>query len=143
MRFCMSSGEVAEPVLDALFLRLPGAAYVHDPVSPRLVQLSQGWPRLHLSLSQSALTARVPARSTYFLCLQGPQDNGTRLRLRTTRNWGSGGDCPALDEVVEGGVGGMVAQGLDDGGSGVRAVKSDEGVRRCARRCARWTKCRS
>jgi hypothetical protein len=42
MRFCMSSGEVAVPALAALFLRLPGVAYVHDPASPRLVQLSQG-----------------------------------------------------------------------------------------------------
>lgn len=43
---------MAEPVLDALFLRLPGVAYVHDGVSPRLVQLSHGWPRLHLSLDK-------------------------------------------------------------------------------------------
>jgi hypothetical protein len=42
MRFCMSSGEVAVPALAALFLRVLGVAYVHDPVSPRLVQLSQG-----------------------------------------------------------------------------------------------------
>jgi hypothetical protein len=28
--------------------------------------------------------------------------------LRTTLNCGSGGECPALDEVVEGGVGGML-----------------------------------
>lgn len=54
MRFCISSGEVAEPVLEALFLRLPGVAYVHDPASPRLVQLSHGWPRLHFSLRESA-----------------------------------------------------------------------------------------
>lgn len=51
MRFCMSSGDVAEPALDALFLRLPGVAYVHEAVSPRLVQLSQGWPRLHFNLA--------------------------------------------------------------------------------------------
>jgi hypothetical protein len=89
----MSSGVVAEPVLAELFLRLPGAAYVHDAVSPRLVQLSQGWPRLHFS----------------FRCLHAPQDKGTRFRLRTTLNCGSGGECPALEEVVEGGVGGMVA----------------------------------
>jgi hypothetical protein len=50
MRFCMSSGDVAELALAVLFLRLPGEAYVHDAVSPRLVQLSQGWPRLHFSL---------------------------------------------------------------------------------------------
>lgn len=33
-----------------------------------------------------------------------------RFLFRTTLNWGSGGDCPALDEVVEGGVfcGGML-----------------------------------
>lgn len=92
MRFCMSSGEVAVPALAALFLRLPGVAYVHDPVSPRLVQLSQGWPRLHFS----------------FLCLHGPHDKGTRFLFRTTRNCGSGGDCPALDDVVDGGVGGML-----------------------------------
>jgi hypothetical protein len=40
----------------------------------------------------------------YFLCLQGPHDRGMRFLLRTTLNWGSGGDCPALEEVVEGGV---------------------------------------
>lgn len=108
MRFCMSSGEAAGPLLEALFLRLPGEAYVHDGASPRLVQLSQGWPRLHLS----------------FLCLHGPQDSGTRLRFRTTRNWGSGGDCPALDDVVDGGVGGMVALELDHGAIGFRPVKS-------------------
>lgn len=50
MRFCMSSGEAFEPVLEELFLRLPGVAYVHEPVSPRLTQLSHGWPRLHFSL---------------------------------------------------------------------------------------------
>jgi hypothetical protein len=44
----------------------------------------------------------------YFRCLQGPQDKGTRFRLRTTLNWASGGDWPALDDVVDGGVGGMV-----------------------------------
>ena len=92
MRFCMSSGDVAEPALDALFLRLPGVAYVHEAVSPRLVQLSQGWPRLHFN----------------FLCLQGAQDRGTRFRFRTTLNWASGGEWPALDDVVDGGVGGMV-----------------------------------
>lgn len=46
--------------------------------------------------------------TTYFLCLHGPQDKGTRFLLRTTRNCGSGGDCPALDEFVDGGVGGML-----------------------------------
>jgi len=92
MRFCMSSGEVVVPELAALFLRLPGVAYEHDSVSPRFVQLSHGWPRLHLS----------------FLCLHGPQDKGTRFLLRTTLNWGSGGDCPALEDVVDGGVGGIV-----------------------------------
>ena len=55
MRFCMSSGVDAEPALEELFLRLPGVAYVHDAVSPRLVQLSQGWPRLHFSLRASAV----------------------------------------------------------------------------------------
>ena len=50
MRFCMSSGEDAEPAEARFFLRLPGVAYVHDDESPRLVQLSQGWPRLHFSL---------------------------------------------------------------------------------------------
>lgn len=59
MRFCMSSGEVAVPALAALFLRLPGVAYVHDPVSPRLVQLSQGCPRLHFSLLLSELGCQV------------------------------------------------------------------------------------
>lgn len=76
------------PALTAFFLRLPGEAYVHDAVSPRFVQLSQGCARLHFS----------------FLCRQGPHDRGMRFLLRTTLNWGSGGDCPALEEVVEGGV---------------------------------------
>lgn len=48
----------------------------------------------------------------YFLCLQGPQDSGTRFRLRTTLNCGSGGDWPALEDVVDGGVGGMVTAAL-------------------------------
>jgi hypothetical protein len=91
MRFCMSSGEALEPVLEELFLRLPGEAYVHDPMSPRLMQLSHGCPRLHLS----------------FRCLHGPHDSGTLLRLRTTLNCGSGGDWPAEEDVVDGGVGGM------------------------------------
>jgi hypothetical protein len=43
----------------------------------------------------------------YLRCLQGPQDRGTRLRLRTTLNWGSGGEWPEFDDVVEGGVGGI------------------------------------
>jgi hypothetical protein len=87
MRFCMSSGEVAVPELAALFLRLPGVAYVHDPASPRFVQLSHGWPRLHFSLAILALVRLVyrPAL-TYFLCLHGPQDKGTRFLLRTTLN---------------------------------------------------------
>lgn len=109
MRFCMSSGDVAVPALAALFLRAPGVAYVHDPVSPRFVQLSHGWPRLHFSLVESASFGRRYAHLTYFLCLHGPQDRGTRFLLRTTLNWGSGGDCPALDDVVDGGVGGMVS----------------------------------
>jgi hypothetical protein len=108
MRFCMSSGEVAVPALAALFLRLPGVAYVHDVASPRLVQLSQGCPRLHFSLFPSVFAFHCVFRCTYFLCLHGPQDRGTRFLLRTTLNCGSGGDCPALDEVVEGGVGGMM-----------------------------------
>jgi hypothetical protein len=104
----MSSGVVAEPVLDALFLRLPGVAYVHDAASPRFVQLSHGWPRLHFSLRASALHLNGNRSMAYFRCLQAPQDRGTRLRLRTTRNWGSGGECPEFDDVVEGGVGGML-----------------------------------
>ena len=44
---------------------------------------------------------------SYFLCLHGPQESGTLLRLRTTRYWPSG-DAP-LEEVVDGGVGGMVS----------------------------------
>jgi hypothetical protein len=44
----------------------------------------------------------------YFRCLHGPQDRGTRFRLRTTLNCASGGDWPALDDVVDGGVGGIV-----------------------------------
>ena len=60
----------------------------------------------------------------YFLCLQGPQDSGTRFLLRTTLNWASGGDWPALDDVVEGGVGGMVAQA--SAGSGFRVLTPTE-----------------
>jgi hypothetical protein len=108
MRFCMSSGEVAVPALAALFLRLPGVAYVHDPVSPRLVQLSQGWPRLHFSLSRSVWRGCAVVAMAYFLCLHGPHDRGTRFLLRTTLNCWSGGEYPALDEVVEGGVGGIL-----------------------------------
>lgn len=109
MRFCMSSGDVEEPELAVLFLRLPGVAYVHDAVSPRFVQLSQGWPRLHFNLLLSAPSDHFVAIElyTYFRCLQAPHDRGTRFRLRTTRNCGSGGECPALEEVVDGGVGGM------------------------------------
>lgn len=42
--------------LTAFFFLLPGEAYVHDPVSPRLVQLSQGCARLHFNLPMSADT---------------------------------------------------------------------------------------
>jgi hypothetical protein len=37
-------------------------------------------------------------------CRHGPQERGTRLRLRTTRNCWLSGDAP-LEEVEEGGVG--------------------------------------
>ena len=47
-------------------------------------------------------------RYTYFRCLQAPHERGTRFLLRTTLNCGSGGDCPALEELVEGGVGGIL-----------------------------------
>jgi hypothetical protein len=45
-----------------------------------------------------------------FRCLQGPQDNGTRFLFLTTLNWGSGGEWPALEEFVEGGVGGILTE---------------------------------
>jgi len=61
---------------------------LHDAVSPRLVQLSHGWPRLHFSLR----------------CLHGPHDSGILLRFRTTRNWlFVSGDAP-LEDVEDGGV---------------------------------------
>lgn len=61
---------------------------MHEVVSPRFVQLSQGCWRLHFSLR----------------CLHGAQDNGIRLRFRTTRNCWASGDAP-LEDVEEGGVG--------------------------------------
>lgn len=64
---------------------------MQEALSPRLVQLSQGCPRLHLS----------------FLCLQGAHERGTLFLFRTTRNWPSG-DWPELDEDAEGGVGVML-----------------------------------
>ena len=87
IRFCISSGVPFGPAAARLFLRLLGAAYVQEGESPRLVQLSQGCPRLHFS----------------FRCLQGAQDNGTRFLFRTMRNWELSGDAP-VDELVEGGV---------------------------------------
>lgn len=81
MRFCMSSGVVAEPVLDELFLRLLGVAYVHDAVSPRLVQLSQGWPRLHFSLQKRQLW--MPIRG---LCKGVPTCGVYRLHTRAERD---------------------------------------------------------
>lgn len=48
---------------------------------------------------------------TYFLCRHGPHDKGTLFLLRTTRNCASGDWPPALDEVVEGGVG-VIADGV-------------------------------
>src|SRR5947209_2714724 len=67
--FCMSSGV---PPLEALllvpFLFVGGAAYVHDALSPRFMQLSHGFCRLHLSLR----------------CLHGPHDSGILFRLRIT-----------------------------------------------------------
>ncbi len=68
-------------------------------MSPRLEQLSQGWPRLHLSLR----------------CRQGAHERGTRFLLRTTRYccWLSG-DAPFVEDVEEGGVGsfGAIVTGL-------------------------------
>jgi len=74
------------------FLRALGEAYTHEVVSPRLVQLSQGCPRLHFN----------------FLCLQGPHERGIRFLLRTTRYWPLSGDAP-VEELVVGGVGVMTA----------------------------------
>ena len=65
--------------------------------SPRFVQLSHGWLRLHLS----------------FRCLQGPQESGILFLLRTTLYCASG-DCPWLEGVVEGGVGAIVGCACSD-----------------------------
>lgn len=64
IRFCMSSGDVIALLLDELFLRLPGVAYVQEALSPRLVQLSHGCPRLHLSLT------KIVSRRSYLLAFQ-------------------------------------------------------------------------
>lgn len=53
------------PALTEFFLRLPGEAYVHDAVSPRFVQLSQGCARLHFSLHSSVSRSHV----AHFVCL--------------------------------------------------------------------------
>lgn len=91
------------------FLRALGEAYTHEPVSPRLVQLSQGCPRLHFSLKQqSDICNQVLFEKTHFLCLQGPHERGIRFLLRTTRNWPLSGDAP-VEELVVGGVGVMTA----------------------------------
>ena len=65
---------------------------MQDEASPLFVQLSQGDWRLHLS----------------FRCLQGAHERGTRFRLRTTLKLLSG-EWPEWEEVVEGGVGVMLA----------------------------------
>jgi hypothetical protein len=78
-------------------------------VSPRLVQLSQGCPRLHFSLQQQLDGCnQVVCDQTHFLCLQGPHERGIRFLLRTTRNWPLSGDAP-VEELVVGGVGVMTA----------------------------------
>lgn len=47
---------------------------------------------------------------TYFLWRQGPQESGIRFLLRITLN---SGECvPALEEVVDGGVGVMLKSSL-------------------------------
>jgi hypothetical protein len=74
------------------FFLAAGAAYAQDEASPLFVQLSQGEWRLHLS----------------FRCLQGAHERGTRFRLRTTLKLLSG-EWPEWEEVVEGGVGVMLA----------------------------------
>jgi hypothetical protein len=48
---------------------------------------------------------RLKPMGTHFLCRHGPQDNGTLFLFRTTRNCASGEWPPALEDVVEGGVG--------------------------------------
>lgn len=67
----------------------------------------------------------------YFLCRHGAQDRGTRFLFRTTLNWGSGGDCPALEDVVDGGVGGMmmlavVENGFDTANTDLTALTPSE-----------------
>lgn len=79
---------------------------MQEALSPRLVQLSHGFPRLHLS----------------FLCLQGAHERGTLFLFRTTRNWPSG-DWPEWDELAEGGVGVMVNDNRN-GGNGVPSFQS-------------------
>ena len=71
-----------------------------------------------------------------FLCRQGPQDSGTLFLFRTTLNCASGGDCPALDDVVEGGVGGIVQlaglvelQVVWDGATGLYGANSARGYK--------------
>jgi hypothetical protein len=44
----------------------------------------------------------------YFLCLQGAHDKGTRFLFLTILYCSSGECPPALDDVVEGGVGDMM-----------------------------------
>jgi hypothetical protein len=66
---------------------------VHDSISLRLTQLSQGWPRLHFSLR----------------CRHGAHDSGMRFLFLTTRNcWLIGlvpGELLALGgDKVEAGV---------------------------------------
>ena len=46
---------------------------------------------------------------SYLRCLHGAQESGTLFLFLTTRNCASGECAPALDDVVEGGVGVMMA----------------------------------
>ncbi len=47
----------------------------------------------------------------YFRFLQGAQDKGIRFLFLMTRNCPSGERAPALDEVVDGGVGDILGMG--------------------------------
>lgn len=84
------------------FFRVEGAAYVHEELSPRLVQLSHGACRLHFNLR----------------CLHGAHDKGILFLLRTTLK---SGDAPEFDVPADGGVGVIVTRcsmfcGGDEGG---------------------------
>ena len=69
-----------------------------------------------LSVSPNVEPEHFPKREcedrTHFLCRHGPHDKGTRFLFRTTRYWASGEWPPALEDVVEGGVGVMIIKDI-------------------------------